>query len=168
MLAVSRAIEDECLAAGSTSLLVGCFQHDRFYRGSEARWRDLARTAATAIVLAEGLPDRSRATAPGMVALPRSSALLREWAVVCDGPGVAAVLAGWERPGERRGRRFEAFWSADPHIVRDAALTALALAAAHGGDRWAGVAEALPPVVDDPVAALRRATALTNRIVAYL
>ena len=168
MLAVSRAIEDECLAAGGAWLLVGCFQHERFYRQSAARWREMARTVATAIVLAEGLPQRSRARSPGMVALPGSSAVRREWAVVCDGPGAAAVLAGWERPGERSGRRFEAVWSADPDVVRSAALVALALAVTHGGERWATVAGALPPVVDDPTAALRRATALTNRIVAYL
>jgi DNA-binding transcriptional MerR regulator len=168
MLGVSRAIEDECLAAGGASLLVGCFQHERFYRRSSARWRDLARTAAMAIVLAEHLPERSRSTSPALVALPSSSALLREWAVVCDGPSASAVVAGWERPAEPQGRRFEAVWSADPHVVRTAALVALALVSEHGGDRWADAGEHLPPVVDDPTAALRRATSLTNRIVSYL
>ena len=109
---------------------------------------------------------------PVVLAPPPSTALLREWSVVCDGPGVSAVLAGWERPGDRRTsdrrRQFEALWSADPKVVRDAALTGLSLAVEHGGDRWAAVAEQLPPVVDDPAGALRRATSLTNRIVAYL
>lgn len=170
MLAISRAIEDECLAAGGASLLAGCFQHERFYRRSERRWRDLARTTSTAIVFAERLPERSRSTSPALVRLPASTALLREWAVVCDGSDVAAVLAGWERPAERGtdGRRFEAVWSADPNVVRDAALVALSLAAEHGGERWSVMAAQLPPLVDDPAVALRRATALTNRIVAYL
>jgi hypothetical protein len=104
------------------------------------------------------------------VPLPTSTALVREWAVVCDGPELAAVLAGWERPEGTAGRDrcFEAVWSADPHVVRDAALVALALAAEHGGDQWSAVAGQLPGVVDDAAVALRRATALTNRIVAYL
>jgi hypothetical protein len=59
-------------------------------------------------------------------------------------------------------------WSADPNVVRDAALVALSLAVEHGGDRWAAVAGQLPAVVDDPAAALRRATSITNRVVAYL
>ena len=171
MLAISRAIEDECLAAGGASLLAGCFQHERFYRRSERRWRDLARTTSTAIVFAERLPERSRSTSPVLVRLPASTALLREWAVVCDGPDVAAVLAGWERPGEGApdgDRRFEAVWTADPTVVRDAALVALSLAAEHGGDRWSAVAGQLPPVINEPAVALRRATSLTNRIVAYL
>jgi len=171
MLAISRAIEDECLAAGAASLLAGCFQHERFYRRSERRWRELARTATTSVVFAEGLSERSQGAAPALVPLPASTALVREWAVVCDGPDVAAVLAGWERPaGDSAGeaRHYEALWTADPAVVRDAALVALSLAAEHGGDRWSTIADELPPVVDDPTVALRRATSLTNRIVAYL
>ena len=84
----------------------------------------------------------------------------------------SGVLSGWERLSDRRRpdhrRRFEAFWSADPAVVRDAAVVALGIAAGHGGDAVSVSPADLPPVVDDPVAALRHATALTNRIVTYL
>ena len=53
MLAMSHAIEDECLARAERPLLFGCFQRERFYRASESRWRELARTAEQAVVLAD-------------------------------------------------------------------------------------------------------------------
>jgi hypothetical protein len=107
------------------------------------------------------------------VAVPSTAAVAREWAVVCDGPTASAVVTGWERlPPRRRTadhrRRFEAVWSADPAIVRGAAVIILGVVVEHVGSRAPAVLEDLPPVVDDPVAALRRTTALTNRIVAYL
>src|SRR3954452_857562 len=53
MLAISTAIEDECCARGEQPLLVGLFERERFYRLRETRWREFARTATYALVLAD-------------------------------------------------------------------------------------------------------------------
>src|SRR5438270_13786070 len=42
---ISRAIEDECSARARRPVFFGCFQHERFYRASEPRWRQLAHSA---------------------------------------------------------------------------------------------------------------------------
>jgi DICT domain-containing protein len=172
MFVVSRAIEDECLAAGRAALLVGSFQHERFYRQSEGRWRDLARTASTAIAMADFPAERRRAGRPIELSLPPTSAVMREWSVVCDGSSASAVLAGWERPGKARvadrRRRFEAIWSTDAAVVREASEIVLAIAASHSARPLPMTVDQLPPVHDDPSATARRTTAIANRIVAAL
>ena len=185
MLAISRAIEDECCARADRPVLVAAFQRERHFRRSEPRWRDLARTAALAVVFAEftagGNRPASPASAPLEVHLGGDAPLLREWALVCDAPDSAAVLAGRERPGQDgsadRARLFEATWSVEPTVVRHAARIGIELARRHyqgpGGN--AGPAADLQRVADeltsdpehDPVATARRATVLSNRIVAY-
>jgi DNA-binding transcriptional MerR regulator len=167
MLATSRAIEDECCAQAERPVVLGAFETVGHYRRAEPRWREMSRTAAGAVVFADfpaaGAPDGG----PLEVPLAPAAPLRREWAVVCDAPGSAAVLCGWERHGPEPGRRFEAMWSVEPVVVRHAARVGLALAAlAHPGA--AGLAGALGPLVTEPRAALQRATALTARIVAYL
>jgi DICT domain-containing protein len=167
MLAVSRAIEDECCALAESPLLFGSFQRERFYRQSEDRWRELARTAAAAVVFAEFPGQPSHRRRPIEVALADDAPLLREWAVICDAPDAAACLAGVERPGRSRsnGRRFEAVWSVDPDVVRDAAAIAASLAAVGTPAVEVPLATQSPP---DSASIVRRATAVTNRIVAYL
>jgi DICT domain-containing protein len=172
MYAISRAIEDECLASGDAPVLIGSFQRERFYRESERRWRNLARTATTAIALAEFESEHRRAGQPLEIVVPPESALVREWAIVCDTPHAAAVLAGWEQPrlgrvSDRR-RRFEAIWSTDADIVREATRIGLALAGEHTSRPLPVTVDDLPPVRDDPHGAVRRTTALTNRIVASI
>ena len=86
---------------------------------------------------------------------------------MCDAPDAAACLAGFERPASRRGepRRFEAVWSVSPAVVRDAADIGAALAR----DR-APTLEVPRPALGtaDTETTLRRATAVTNRVIAYL
>ncbi len=53
LLALSRAIEDESCAQAERPLLFGSFQRERFYRQSERRWHDFARTADLAVVFAD-------------------------------------------------------------------------------------------------------------------
>jgi DNA-binding transcriptional MerR regulator len=171
MLAISRAIEDEAAAAGGGALLAAGFQTERRYRQSEARWRELARTSAAAVVFAEFGPGHRGSGPPGPyeVRLPRDAALRREWFVACDGPGFAAVLAGWEllAAGPTAGRSFEATWTAEPAVVTRTMAIAVRLARAY--------APALDLPEPEPAAlgrdaggALRRTTALANRIVSYL
>jgi DNA-binding transcriptional MerR regulator len=167
MLAISRAIEDECCARADRPILIGSFQRERFFRQSEPRWRELARTAAVAVAFADFPADRARRRVPIELGLPEDAPLRREWAVVCDAPDAAACLAGFERPRERRRRPplFEAVWSVSPAVVRDATTLGIALA------RSRRPSLDLPATTQPPTdfeATLRRATAVTNRIIAYL
>lgn len=169
MLAISRAIEDECCAVATRSVLIGSFQNERFYRRSEARWHELARTAELTVVFAS-FDDHDTDGDIRKVALPRAEPLLREWAVVCHAPDAHAVLAGWERSGSGRTqqeRQFEAIWSAEPAVAALAARVAL--------DLGRTLAPGILPSIDesqaadeDPLHTVRRAIGLTNRVVAYM
>jgi MerR family transcriptional regulator, light-induced transcriptional regulator len=133
LLALSRAIEDECCARAARPVLFASFQHRRFYRLSRPRWRELARTAQSVVVFADF--ERARKDPPrgsrsniGMlheVPVPDDAPLQREWMLVCDADDYPACLAGWEIPGQRvtrdADRRFEVLWTVDPRTVRDAA-----------------------------------------------
>jgi DICT domain-containing protein len=168
MLAISRAIEDECCAQADRPVLIGSFQKQRFYRQSQSRWRELARTAEIAVAFADF--DRDRIGDRGVIqlGLAEDAPLRREWAIVCDAPSAAACLAGFEQPGQRgpdAARRFEAVWSVDPVIVRDAAEIGAAFAAQR--IRPVTVPLSVRPSTD-LAASLSRATAITNRIVAQL
>ena len=161
MLAISHAIEDECLARGERATLTAAFQTTRAYELGRPRWRLLTRGSASAVVFADF--DRSLTTADRVhrIAIPSGAPLEREWAVVCDAPLSAAMLAGWERADGR----FEAVWTVEPDVVRLATVIGRRLAGRHAPEL------ALPEIPSgslDAAAALRRATTLTNRAVAYL
>ena len=191
LLALSWAMEDEYCARAQQPTLFAAFQEARFYRQAEPRWRELARTARSAVVFAdfasvEGSRDESDAstnvstnasadggTTPGVDALhlPEEAPMRREWSLVCDAPDYTAALAAWELPGQDgvpdRDRLFEAVWTLEPRAVRDAARVSARLAdvlapsAAHDWSRL----EALAP---EPSEDLRAATSLFQRLVAYL
>jgi DICT domain-containing protein len=171
MLAISHAIEDEFCARAEHPVLIGAFQHVHRYRTAAARWGDLARTASLTIIFADFPNSRVRQGEPSEIALPNDAALRREWIVVCDAPEGAACLAGIERPRRRngdRGRMFEAVWSFDPAVVRVATEVGLALAKQYAPRAVRSFnREQLPPPTDCR-SALRRASALISRIIAYL
>src|SRR4051812_45214267 len=133
LLAISRAMEDEALARAAAPVCFAAFQHERFYRPVEHRYRRLAERADAAGVFADlAAPARppvgpvGRPTPPG--APPGNG-----WAVIVDAPGFAASLVAWEqpRPDDDEGdleRRFEAVWTLDPETVRRTAQVAVALA----------------------------------------
>ena len=168
LLIMSRAIEDECLARAERPVLFGCFQRERFYRASEMRWRELARTAERAVVLADFRQVRRPRNAAVEVPLRATDPLAREWAVVCESPGFAACMTGWERPSEEHGERmFETAWTVEAHAVRLAAQVC-----------WRLASQAAPKILDDlggrlqdaPVAReheVRSAIQLSTRMVAY-
>jgi MerR family transcriptional regulator, light-induced transcriptional regulator len=172
MLAMSRALEDESLSRAERPILFASFQRERFYRASEARWRELARGADTAIVFADFKDLREPAGGPAEVPVAREHPLMREWAIVCDAEGHAACLAGWEPPpdpGDPGGRWFESIWSVEPEVVREAARVCVAIAAVARpelverlGDQLS--AQAAPPAREQ----LRLAAAITNRTLSYL
>lgn len=171
LIGLSHAIEDECCARARRPLLIGSFQRERFYRDGQRRWRDFARTAELVLVFADFARARRRDGAPREIPVDRSEPLTREWVVVCDAPGYAACLAAWELPethalpdGERR---FEAVWSADPAVVRAAALSGLRLARTALPDLPETVDALGHPAVERPGDA-RRVTDLANRMLEYV
>jgi DICT domain-containing protein len=169
MLALSRAIEDESLSRAEQPILFGSFQRERFYRSSAARWRELAAGAAFAAVFADFAAAAEPVDGPAEVPLGRDHPLSREWAVVCDAAGHDACLFGWEPPGSEAGRRhFEAVWSVEPHVVRDAARICADVASGHIGIPDDVATRLRSPAVALTEEQLRLATAVTARALAYL
>jgi DNA-binding transcriptional MerR regulator len=171
MIALSRAIEDECVSRAEQPLLFAAFQRERNYRRDERRWRELSRGAKGTFVFADFARVRKPRGAPVEIPLRTGHPLAREWAVVCDADDRAVCLAGWERPaaGASRLRVFEAFWTVEPELVRVAARICAGLVAA----REAGLAEAMRRRLEGapvPVAGeqLRLAAAIATRTLSYL
>jgi MerR family transcriptional regulator, light-induced transcriptional regulator len=171
MRVVSRAIEDEAAGRAERPVLLGAFQADEFWRSSEHRWRDLSRTSSATVVLGATPRGRRRGNVWEIGIAPTASTT-REWAVVCDSSMFSAAVVGVERLGDRDGpddrRSFEALWTVEPLAVREVARVGLALAAENAPELRALVEHRLR---DDAVVtrqSMRSATALTNRIVAYL
>src|SRR4051812_14098817 len=101
MLAISHAIEDECGARALAPVLVGAFQHEAAFLRARPRWTELARTARSTFVFADFASSRSGDGHLDEIALRDDAPMRREWTVVCDAPGVAACLAGWESLASR-------------------------------------------------------------------
>jgi DICT domain-containing protein len=173
MIALTRAVEDEALARAERLLLFGSFQRQRFYRQAEARWRELARTAEVAVVFADFDRLRTPRGRPAEVPVPREHPLNREWALVCEGEEFSLCLTGWESPDSAgmpdEWRRFEAIWSVEPDVVREAARICAAIAAAR---RPALVQAARARLEAPPALALESqlqlAGAVTARMLAHL
>lgn len=165
--AISRAIEDEACARAERPLLVGCFQRERYYRQSEQRWRELARTASWAVVFADFTTTRTPEGGATEMAVTADDPLLRDWVVICDSPRLAACIAAVElaptRPNLRR--RFETMWSTDPTLVRSASRIAAGLAGPVPGAADI-IADRLP--ITDPESTQASAAAIVNRTIAYL
>ena len=171
MVALSRAVEDECAARAERGILVGAFQERRFYDQAADRWRDLARVALQTVVFADFPRAAHPAHGPARVPIAPSSALEREWAILHLAPRGSALLLGRELPGPRRPdrrRRFALVWSAEPELVRDAVEAACAIAARTAPSVASELRRALDrlprPLGLDP----RFVTALTTRMVGYL
>ena len=172
LLALSRAIEDESCARAERALLFGAFQRERFYRQSEHRWRELARTAELAVVFADFA--RARRPARGPIELPIDSAapLNREWAIVCEAPGHAVCMAGVELPaaGRRRdqARQFDVIWSVEPDVVHTASEICLGLARQSDARLVERLGERSAPAAPPPEDQLRLAAAITSRTLGAL
>jgi DNA-binding transcriptional MerR regulator len=165
MLAVTRAIEDECLARAARPVLAGTFQREIHFRRAEARWRELARTARLAFVLADFPARRAPRGGPVEIPIGGGHPVIREWAVVCVDERLTACLTGWEQPGLDGRRAFEAIWTTDPGAVTATLEAAIALAGPQIAER---AADALLHVGPLPAADPATVTALANRMVAYL
>lgn len=166
---LSRAIEDECCARSVRPLLFGCFQHERFYRQSEQRWRTIAATAERVVVLADFSRVRKPRNAPAEVPITASDPISREWVVVCEGAGMSACMAGWERPpAPGAPRLFELLWTVEPAVVREAARVCCDLAARRAPQLVADLQHRLadPPAAGRPED-VRAAVALATRLAGY-
>jgi MerR family transcriptional regulator, light-induced transcriptional regulator len=166
---ISRAIEDECCARAPHPLLFACFQHERFYRQVQPRWKELARTAETAIVLADFPRLRRPLRAPIEVPIAPQDPLMREWVVVCDAPEWGGCLAAWERPDESAGsRHFETIWTVEPDVVREAARICAELVAREEPELVADLRRRLvEPTPAPSKAGLRAVVELATRITVY-
>jgi DICT domain-containing protein len=170
MLALSHAIEDEAMALAAGPIVVGSFQTEANYRAVEHRYRRLAHVADAVAVFASfpelGLADDD---SPVEIPVPAGDALTHEWACVVDAPGFAACLVGWETPSRATSERvFEAIWTMDPAVVRQAVQVGAVLAGRACpalGARLDALLFDRPLAVESPAPGL---TALTNRIVGYL
>lgn len=171
LVALSRAMEDECCARAERPRLYGGFQNSRFFAQSALRWHELARTARATTVFADQDTEGGD-PAIRLVQLPDDALLRREWVLVCDAPDYPVALAAWELPGERdvrdAERRFECVWTLDPRAVRDAARTCADIA--DRLDPAGATGEPQVALAPTPEASpdLREATTLFSRIVAYV
>lgn len=171
LLALTRAIEDEYCARAEHAMLFASFQEQRYYRRSEARFNDLARTADSVTVFADFDAATGGNGEPRQVPVPAGAPLRREWVLVCEARDYPVCLSGWEFPGQdgtsETDRRFEALWTLDPRPVRDAARTCARLAESFSPGL--GLVSRLPAEPAPPVSAdLERATGLLTRMAAYL
>lgn len=182
LLALSRAIEDECCAQAVRPAIFASFQRERFFRQSEKRWNELARTSRFVIVFADFAESYAERTAAGersqaesalvKVPLARDASARREWTLVCESTEYSACLASWEFPGQQEttdsGRRFEVIWSLEPRVVRSAATICGQLARSIRPD-LDHLLRAMPEEPPEPASAdLRRATSLLSRMTNYL
>ncbi len=168
LIALSWAIEDECLALANRAFLVGAFQRGRFFGQSAARWTELARTARASLVMAD-FADHDDQARPPRVRLPDDSPLLREWIIACDGPAMTAALVAWELPSPdgQGDRLFESIWTVDAHVVRDCVALTAGAAAAHGSTAAADFVRELQDAPTPRPPTQQAATAVFNRMVAY-
>jgi MerR family transcriptional regulator, light-induced transcriptional regulator len=179
LLALSWAIEDECCSRAEKPMIFGAFQKETYYRAAEERWAELARVARSTMVFA-GFPadDTDNPDGPRgvggttFVQLPDDAPMRREWAVVCDAPVYPAMLTAWELPGQStvpdKQRLFECVWTVEPGAVREAARTCAQVAQQFGHDEAVPLLYELADDPPPPPSELLQATALLNRVVAYV
>jgi DICT domain-containing protein len=174
VLALSRAIEDEYCAQAAAGLLIGSFQRERFYRASERRWREMARTADLSLVLAEFAADAAPAKAPFEVSIDRHHALAREWGVLVSAERMHVCLAASEQPSAHpipdRQRRFEVLWSFEPTLVADAVEVAGELLAPLDPGLATRLIDTQKRISADvnPESARRAGAVLSHRMIGYL
>ena len=86
--------------AGRSALWFASFQTERFYRQTQARWRELSAGATLTLAFADFDQLRTPRDSPAEIPVDRSHPLAREWTVVCCAADHAACLTavGTPRP----------------------------------------------------------------------
>jgi DICT domain-containing protein len=170
MSALSSALETTALEHPD-GVLIGAFQRTRAYEIAAPRWQRLATTACAVVAFADFAQPEHDGRSWAIPTQP-GSALAAEWAVVCDTPRWWGCLVARELPGTARRpakvRSFEAMWSLDPRVVRDASRIGATLAsnvAPEVGDAIAGRLQHQPRVWPST---LGEAAHFTNRVLEHL
>lgn len=162
MLAISHAIEDECITGADRPVLTASFQTTRAFATAFHRWETFLSASDEATVFANFAAIR-RVGGCLEVPIPRGDPLTCEWSVVCDATA-AGLLVGCERPDHR----WDVIWGVNAEVVRLATEIGQRLVAIHApGLR---THRPLPPLdttgsQDDEI---DRNAALTSRIISYL
>jgi DICT domain-containing protein len=172
MRALSHAIEDEVLIRAEQPVLIGAFQRTGFERVATARWTELAMTSYATLALGGFRAVRQTGNLIE-VPIPHDAPTVRQWAVICDSPTYAACLVGIEqvapRPARHGVRRYEAMWTTEAHVVREAAKTGVAIAAEHAGGRAAAAAQRLATSpLPEALMSARQTTSMSNRVLARI
>jgi DICT domain-containing protein len=172
LLALTRAIEDECCARAQRPVLLASFQRQGFYQASRARYDDLAHGAEQTVVYADFEQVRHRPGPLAEIPVPPGSPMRREWSLICDSQDQPGCVTGWERPGQGyladKDRIFEAMWSVDPRVVRGAARLGASLAQPAAPEVAARLRARLSDEPSPSSADLRRASGLLERTLDYL
>jgi DNA-binding transcriptional MerR regulator len=170
MLALSAALETTALDHPG-GILVGAYQRTRALEMAAPRWTPLTRTAHAVVSFAD-FSQPKRDCNSWRIPAPPGTALAAEWAVVCDTPRWWGCLVGREVPGAAhrppRLRAFEAMWSLDPVVVRDASRIAAALASAVAPEVGDAVAGRLRLQPRARPSTLGEASHFTNRVLQQL
>ena len=137
LTALSRAMEDQVLAATDQPLVIASFQQERFYLQEANRYRRIANRSDQVYVLVAPETAVARGVDPHeTIAFDTTDPLNQEWHLVVLGQLYASCLICRERhasdlPGFARpafqeiaidpARRFEGIWSADRYVTAYAA-----------------------------------------------
>lgn len=172
VLALTHAIEDECVARAEQGVLFGAFQRQRHLRAAQPRWEDLASTARATFMFAVGPNDSLDHSRITHVQLGEDAPMRREWSLVCDGTSFPVALSAWELPGQGPvpdpDRRFETVWTVDPVAVREASRVCAGIAAGVGVPAATELVGNLPALPHTDSAMMAAAGRMFARVVAYV
>ncbi len=174
LIALSHAIEDEALARADARIMFGCFQRERFYRSSRARWRELSAAAHVAAVFADFEQVSEPEVGPAEVPIGRRQNISREWAIVLYGGRSSVCMIGRELASSNvdassRDRSFELLWTVDPEAVRVVARVCAVVMRDRLPELAASTDESL--AIDStavPTELVRLTTAIVNRTLSEL
>jgi diguanylate cyclase (GGDEF)-like protein/PAS domain S-box-containing protein len=127
LLQMSKHLEDQAAQAGETAIVLGTFQHARYFTGaSERRYRDLADRAAFVGAFGVDMPVEPTAGVRGGL-LHAGDALEGEWDLVVVSAHFAGALVAVDLgdTGAERDRRFDYLVTYDRDIVEDLARSLL-------------------------------------------
>ena len=127
LLPMSHHLEDQARAGGEPAVVLGCFQHERFYTpATRRRYDTLAGATALAGALGVGL-DLGSDSAVRSANLSPFDPLCDEWNVIVVGPFFAAALVARDLgdDGPDSERRFDFAITHDRSLVLAAARAAL-------------------------------------------
>jgi DICT domain-containing protein/signal transduction histidine kinase len=132
LTALSHAIEDIVLAGTDRPLVIANFQQERFYRQETSRYQRIAQRTDQVYVLASPETDFASEPVPyATIGLEPKDELTQEWHLVIIGRSYSACLIFREFAAPidtidlDSARQFRGFWTFDPVVSKQAALSLL-------------------------------------------